>query len=168
MVLGPRLLVAPLGAAFLGGLERRRALVSLRVTQVVCCGQLSPELTPLLSDGRACIELPLPLDLEAATNLLATCVFAQDGSTHDGSTLLLGDCCTLAAACLIVSDGLSAYDAILRVRRALPKPPPSAAPSPAMAPSALCLLLISPPHPSAAGARGVSRLPARDAATRKV
>ena len=47
---------------------------------------------------------------------------------NGGSTLLVGGpnyagSCTLAAACLISSDGLSAYEAILRVREACPAGP---------------------------------------------
>ena len=50
---------------------------------------------------------------------------AARGHTGGSTTLLVGGdgytgCGTLAAACLIASEGLSAYDAILRVREACP------------------------------------------------
>jgi len=105
-------------------LLRPEALLSLGVAQLVVCGGAPPERAAALARYATLhLELPLPDDAAATVNH-----FAARGVARGGVTVIVGrdnyaNSCTLGAAALIASEGLSAFDAALRVRDACPAGP---------------------------------------------
>jgi len=116
MPLAPHLLLAPRRLLCSGA-----SLHSLGIGHVVCCGVEPPPDAARADLG--CTHLPAPIDVAAASSVVSRLM--EKDAAGSRSTLLVGDdtgasCCPLAAALLERSEGLSAFEAAMRMRQACP------------------------------------------------